>query len=117
MNSKEYAQNQGYQCPVCGSPHINGEGQLEADTGVAWQDCFCEDCDARWQDVYALTGYDNLVTPVGKNRYIIEFFNGSEACSSHEQFTGNTPQHAIALLKRDFPLATVQNVALVIDWD
>ena len=116
MNSEEYAKNRGVVCPQCGSEHLNAEGQLEADFGVAWQNCFCEDCDARWQDVYELTGYDSLVTPAGKNRYIIEFFNGSEG-ARHEQYNGNTPHHAIASLKRDFPSATIQNLALVIDWE
>ena len=117
MNSKLYVEQQGLACPVCGSHHVNSEGQLEADSGCAWQAIYCEDCDARWQDVYALTGYDNLVIPHGSNQYLIEFFNGSSAVPSYEQYTGNTPQQAIAKLKKDYPLANIQNVGLVVVWE
>ena len=62
MNSKEYAKNRGMVCPNCGSEHICGEGSLEADFGEAEQQCYCDDCDARWKDVYKLTGYEFLFT-------------------------------------------------------
>ena len=117
MNSKLYAEKLGLVCPVCGSSHINSEDSIEADSGCAWQYVYCEDCDARWQDVYALTGYDNLVVPHGSNQYMIEFFNGCSAVPSYEQYSGNTPKQAIAKLKHDFPLANIQNVALVIYCD
>ena len=66
MSKEVYVKNQGLQCPNCGSPHINTEDHIQADSGCAWQQVYCEDCDAKWQDVYTLVGYDNLIVPEGK---------------------------------------------------
>ena len=33
---------------------------VEIDNGSAWQEVKCDSCKATWQDVYKLTGYDNL---------------------------------------------------------
>ena len=49
--------------------------------------------------------------------YIIEFFNGSESWATYEQYSGTNPQQAIDDLKRDYPLANIQNVAQIINWE
>lgn len=55
----EYAENHGAFCPVCQSNDIEGES-FEVDAHSAWQRVRCLSCDAQWNDVYKLTGYDNL---------------------------------------------------------
>ena len=49
--------------------------------------------------------------------YIIEFFNGSESWATYEQYSGTNPQQAVNDLKRDYPLANIQNVAQIINWE
>ena len=117
MNSQQlYVEKLGLVCPNCGSPHINSEDGIDADGGCAWQNVYCEDCDARWQDVYTLTGYDNLVVPNGKNVYLIEFLADKDAFHETRKYNGNNPEQAIIKLKKHFPLAIIQNVALIVDW-
>jgi len=52
----EYLAHGGTQCPFCGSYDITGD-EVNIDAGSAWQDVFCNDCPAEWQDTYNLTGY------------------------------------------------------------
>jgi hypothetical protein len=52
----EYVAHGGTQCPFCGSHDITGD-EVNIDAGSAWQDVFCNDCAAEWQDTYTLTGY------------------------------------------------------------
>jgi len=33
---------------------------VETDDGSAWQEMICFECNATWQDIYKLVGYDNL---------------------------------------------------------
>ena len=35
----------------------------ETDSSSAWQNIECNSCKVTWQDVYKLTGYDNLTKP------------------------------------------------------
>ena len=50
----EYLESGGIQCPVCKSKNIVGES-VEVDVGIAWQEIWCNDCDADWVDNYTLT--------------------------------------------------------------
>ena len=59
MTTKEYMDNGACKCPVCHSEDIEG-GSVEIDAGQAWQPMACNDCTATWNDVYKLTGFDEL---------------------------------------------------------
>jgi hypothetical protein len=52
----EYLAHGGTQCPFCGSRDTAGD-EVNIEAGSAWQDRFCNDCSADWQDTYTLTGY------------------------------------------------------------
>lgn len=63
------------KCPACLSERICGTGEREHNGNETTQRVFCEDCGAEWNDVYKLTGYDNLVLPEQKPallRYDVE---------------------------------------------
>ena len=60
LTTKKYVDNNGTNCPVCGSDNIEGE-EVEVLAGSARQDVYCLECDATWTDVYSLTGYMSLV--------------------------------------------------------
>lgn len=52
-------------CPVCGSYEVTGDAwDMETDVrrGVvsAWQSVACDDCGSSWDDVYTLTGRENV---------------------------------------------------------
>lgn len=49
----EYMQTGAQHCPVCKSLDISG-GFVEVAGMEAWQEVSCNECDARWQDVYKL---------------------------------------------------------------
>ena len=49
-------------CPVCGSPEISAH-QSTFDGTQAWQAITCDECDAEWHDLFALTGYEVVVEP------------------------------------------------------
>jgi len=48
------------QCPVCRSTNIRG-GSVHINIGIATQTVHCQECEAEWDDVYNLIGY-NLIT-------------------------------------------------------
>ena len=58
MTQKQYLKNPNV-CPVCGGADITG-GETNVDSGSAWQEITCENCNATWNDVYTLTGYADL---------------------------------------------------------
>lgn len=60
LSDAEYVEKGGSICPSCGSANICTTSSMEVDGGSAWQNCKCNDCDAEWNDVYSLKGYDNL---------------------------------------------------------
>ena len=64
MDEYGYADNDGQQCPMCGSEDIEG-GQWHRDAGVdpsiAWQKMYCDGCGSTWEDEYKLIGYNDLV--------------------------------------------------------
>lgn len=57
---EQYIKTSGQQCPDCNSYEITSIDNVEIDNGSAWQQIHCNLCQATWQDVYTLTGYDNL---------------------------------------------------------
>jgi hypothetical protein len=61
MSPDEYAATGYNRCPVCQGGTLSGE-PIEIDGRHAWQDVYCQDCEATWQDWYVLQGYDNLDT-------------------------------------------------------
>ena len=60
LSDAEYVEKGGSICPSCGSTNICTTSSIEVDGGSAWQNCKCNGCDAEWNDVYSLKGYDNL---------------------------------------------------------
>lgn len=58
--SDKYVRDWGLICPVCESNDIRTEGRLEVDTETAWGKCCCENCESTWQEIFSLTGIDNL---------------------------------------------------------
>lgn len=52
---KKYIKEFGAVCPVCGSDQIEG-GSIDIDNGMAYQNCYCNDCQEEWTDEYSLTG-------------------------------------------------------------
>lgn len=54
-----YVQKGGSCCPFCGSDQIEGSS-IDVDGGHALQKVGCNDCDAEWNDVYRLSGYEEI---------------------------------------------------------
>ena len=46
-------------CPVCGSAEVTG-GFVEVLDNAAWQSVDCDDCGSSWEDVYTLSGRENV---------------------------------------------------------
>jgi len=66
MTDEEHLQHTGTRCPYCRSDEIEGY-ELNFKSGTISQEIICLNCDARWYDVYRLTGYEE-VTPKGEGR-------------------------------------------------
>ena len=49
-----YVGNGGDCCPHCQSNDLDGTG-VHIDSGTAWQNISCNECNAEWQDIYSLT--------------------------------------------------------------
>lgn len=62
MTPEDYVVNQGNFCPHCDSNDLEG-GKFDVDTNRAWQAITCLSCEATWNDVYHLVGYDDLERP------------------------------------------------------
>lgn len=58
MTDEQYLQDSG-KCPNCGSHDISG-GPVDIDGPSASQEVTCDECDAAWNDLYALVGYSDL---------------------------------------------------------
>jgi hypothetical protein len=54
MNKKRYIETGGNECPFCGSLDIETDGQIQTDSGIAWQPIKCNKCDETWEDIYDL---------------------------------------------------------------
>ena len=59
--NEEYIKISGQQCPSCDSYETASLDQVSTDGGTAWYEVECKSCKATWQDIYTLTGYDNLI--------------------------------------------------------
>jgi formate dehydrogenase maturation protein FdhE len=59
LTSDEYVAVSGCRCPACGNPDITGDA-IEIDGNIAWQPVYCNNCEAEWNDVYTLAGYNDL---------------------------------------------------------
>lgn len=62
LTAKQYVEKNGVICPVCLSNRISSE-HVELDGSYGLANVECKDCGATWQDVFYLTGYENLVLP------------------------------------------------------
>jgi formate dehydrogenase maturation protein FdhE len=56
----EYKSLSGVVCPVCGTSHISGNGRTQTIADGAYQPIKCDECESTWNDVYTLSGYDEL---------------------------------------------------------
>ena len=59
LSAAQYVEKAGGICPCCGSDELVGDS-VEIGGGEAWQEVSCSGCDAVWNDLYKLTGYDLL---------------------------------------------------------
>jgi transposase-like protein len=59
LSSDDYVMMGGKRCPNndCKSEDITTT-KMQADVGIAWQSCTCDDCGMHWTDEYKLIGYD-----------------------------------------------------------
>jgi len=53
IDKKTYLSSKGLICPLCGSKLIHG-GFIQIESGRAFQDMRCLECEGTWQDVYQL---------------------------------------------------------------
>lgn len=60
MTDEQFLARHAQHCPSCGSTNLRGDGRPDTENGTAWQSIKCEDCDARWNEQYKMTGYDYL---------------------------------------------------------
>lgn len=63
MTSDEYFVRGGSLCPNCGSKNMEGTGKSNTDDTWHSEGILCLDCKATWDDIYDLSGYDNLQVP------------------------------------------------------
>jgi len=64
VSDKQHASRQGTACPACGSNDITAN---EWDGEDACQQVECNECGSTWNDVYKMTGFDNLVDADGNS--------------------------------------------------
>jgi len=62
MSNKEFISHVGLRCPACEKYELESTESVQVDDGYCWQGMECSDCNATWQDIYHLVGYDNLET-------------------------------------------------------
>lgn len=55
----KYLSEGGSHCPYCDCTDISS-GAFEADATVGWQNVVCHNCKAEWQDIWELTGVEEL---------------------------------------------------------
>lgn len=46
-------------CPFCGSSDVEGDS-FDVDAGGVWQPIVCTTCNRKWNDLYTLTGYEEV---------------------------------------------------------
>lgn len=60
MSDEYYVQKAGLCCPVCRSSNIGAHAIHQAEARTAWQEVRCNACGSTWNDIYNLTGFDDL---------------------------------------------------------
>lgn len=60
-----YAEHNGAFCPMCLSSNVIGQPMEITEQG-AEQKVSCDDCDAKWVDLFKLTGYAGLEVVNGR---------------------------------------------------
>jgi len=53
----------GSKCPNCGAGHVHGEAFEPSGDSLAYRNCHCGACDARWTEELVVRGYDHLEVP------------------------------------------------------
>jgi transposase-like protein len=61
MSEGEYLMHGGAHCPNCDSENIEGHGIKDFDADWCSAGVTCKSCGATWDDIFTLSGYDNLV--------------------------------------------------------
>ena len=56
----EYLLHKGLHCPFCDSEDISASEGMEQDGPTASQRIHCDTCDKQWDDLFTLTGFDDL---------------------------------------------------------
>lgn len=56
---KKYLDRRGVECPFCESSDIEGQ-EINIDGGGAWQEVSCNTCGKSWNDLYELTGIEEI---------------------------------------------------------
>lgn len=61
--NKKYLHSGGMTCPLCekGNACANDLPQTTEEAGVVVQICHCNECHAKWTDVYKLVKIENVV--------------------------------------------------------
>lgn len=62
MTNDQYIEEGGNRCPACNSGNISAESMFESDSAGGWRKVVCYDCNARWNDIYVLVGYELVET-------------------------------------------------------
>jgi len=62
LTDAEFISHVGLSCPACEKYELEATESVQVDDGIAWQGMECTACNATWQDLYNLVGYDNLDT-------------------------------------------------------
>ena len=60
MSEAEYVAASGAGCPCCRSFNVEGVGCMESRDEVMVNSLECFHCGATWDDVFSLSGYENL---------------------------------------------------------
>lgn len=63
VSQRKYVKSKGVICPHCKKTNISADSP-EIDGDIVWVNVSCANCEATWTDIYELTGYDNLETPI-----------------------------------------------------
>ena len=68
INEKKYVDNGGSKCvdTNCDSSNISTSGNVQIDSGCAWQSVYCEDCGIEWTDEYKLVSVGNVFNNDGE---------------------------------------------------
>ena len=62
LTNEEFISKVGLVCPACSKSDISSMDSVQIDDGFCWQEIECHTCEATWQEIYNLVGFDNLQT-------------------------------------------------------